>query len=94
MKLEKLCPSRTFSTCAYACRKRGVVAFVPNISNSIKVRTLVVDTGIRKSRFMRVGRTDTVLVFAVVRVGMGKVDGMKLSALPSGFGSNMKSDLK
>jgi hypothetical protein len=43
---------------------------------------------------MRVGRIDTVLVFAVVTLGTGKVEGMKLSAFPSGFGSNMKSDLK
>ena len=62
-------PEEPFFTCAYACLKRGVVALVPNMSISMKNRTLVDLTGIRKSRLRRVGRTETVVLFTVATCG-------------------------
>src|SRR3954470_23604936 len=94
MKLEKVCPSRTFFTCAYAWRNRGVVAFEPNMSSSRKNRTFEELTGMRKSRFMRVGRTETVVLLTEDTLGIGNEEGMKLSVFPGGFRSYIKSVLK
>src|SRR3954447_21079808 len=74
---------------------RGVVELEPKRSPSTKNRTLPTSsTGTKKSRFNRVGRTDTVEFVPPPLVGTGMLEGMKRSVSPAGRKSRMKSFLK
>src|SRR3954452_3226860 len=74
---------------------RGVVELEPKRSPSTKNRTLPTSSnGIKKSRFSRVGRTDTVEFVPPPLVGTGILEGIKRSGSPAGLRSRMKSLLK